>query len=323
MLAAEFRYVVLDTAPGLSDTTLAALDETTDLVMLTSMDVPGVRGLRKELDALAQIGQRFESRQIVLNFADRAGCCPSLTSRPPSAPASTCCFRARRPSDVDQPGRSAAAERRPGPDDQAAAPAGGPPDDRRPCRAVSAGQTGPQRALERSAGRGQPAPNRSPVATHPEGPGVMTLSERLQAPGTSSSARPPAPSTSATPVTATTAVATAGRRTHAQPSGADALTKLKDRAATAMFDRLGARLNDPSLSEEQLHALVRSELSQVVEEEKVPLTVEQQQRLVRDVQDDVLGHGPLQRLLDDAQRHRDHGQRPRHGLRRAERQARC
>ena len=42
MLAAEFRYVVLDTAPGLSDTTLAALDETSDLVMLTSMDVPGV-----------------------------------------------------------------------------------------------------------------------------------------------------------------------------------------------------------------------------------------------------------------------------------------
>ena len=66
-----------------------------------------------------------------------------------------------------------------------------------------------------------------------------------------------------------------------------------------MFDRLGARLNDPSLSEAQLHALVRSELSQVVEEEKVPLTVEQQQRLVRDVQDDVLGLGPLQQLLDE------------------------
>jgi pilus assembly protein CpaE len=73
MLAAEFRYVVLDTAPGLSDTTLAALDETSDLVMLTSMDVPGVRGMRKELDALAQVGQRFESRQIVLNLVDARG----------------------------------------------------------------------------------------------------------------------------------------------------------------------------------------------------------------------------------------------------------
>jgi pilus assembly protein CpaE len=73
MLAAEFRHVVVDTAPGLSDTTLAALDETSDLVMLTSMDVPGVRGLRRELDTLAQIGQQFESRQIVLNLVDARG----------------------------------------------------------------------------------------------------------------------------------------------------------------------------------------------------------------------------------------------------------
>jgi pilus assembly protein CpaF len=79
----------------------------------------------------------------------------------------------------------------------------------------------------------------------------------------------------------------------------DTLTKLKDGAAAALFDRLGARLNDPSLSEDQLHALVRSELNHVVEEEKVPLSNEQRLRLIRDVQDDVLGHGPLQRLLDD------------------------
>ena len=66
-----------------------------------------------------------------------------------------------------------------------------------------------------------------------------------------------------------------------------------------MFERLGARLNDKTLSEDQLHALVRTELSHVVEAEKLPLTAAQQQRLVRDVQDDVLGLGPLQRLLDD------------------------
>ena len=52
----EFRYVVLDTSPGMSDTTLAALDQTTDLVLLTGMDVPGIRGLRKELDTLATLG---------------------------------------------------------------------------------------------------------------------------------------------------------------------------------------------------------------------------------------------------------------------------
>ena len=37
----------------------------------------------------------------------------------------------------------------------------------------------------------------------------------------------------------------------------------------------------------------------MVEDEKIPLTTEQRQRLIRDVEDDVLGHGPLQRLLDD------------------------
>jgi pilus assembly protein CpaE len=74
MLASEFRYVVVDTAPGLSDHTLAALDQTTDLVLLTSMDVPGVRGLRKELDTLTQLGVAPESHHLVLNFTDtRAG----------------------------------------------------------------------------------------------------------------------------------------------------------------------------------------------------------------------------------------------------------
>ncbi len=47
-LARQFRYVVVDTAPGLSEQTLAALDQATDAVLLSSMDVPGVRGLRKE-----------------------------------------------------------------------------------------------------------------------------------------------------------------------------------------------------------------------------------------------------------------------------------
>ena len=74
MLASEFRYVVVDTAPGLSDHTLAAMDLTTDLILLTSLDVPGVRGLRKELDALNQLGLMPESHFVVLNFADsRAG----------------------------------------------------------------------------------------------------------------------------------------------------------------------------------------------------------------------------------------------------------
>jgi pilus assembly protein CpaE len=69
-LAREFRYVVVDTAPGLSEQTLAALDKASDAVLLTSMDVPGVRGLRKELDVLTELHLLPAGRHVVLNFAD-------------------------------------------------------------------------------------------------------------------------------------------------------------------------------------------------------------------------------------------------------------
>jgi pilus assembly protein CpaF len=132
----------------------------------------------------------------------------------------------------------------------------------------------------------------------------VSLSERLQAArtnevgGTPPGQPPPVP-----------ASAPAGERkfggTAATPparaaaSGDEALNKLKDRATSALFARMGGRLYDASLSEEKLQALVRSELNKVVEEETVPLTAEQRQRLIHNVEDDVLGHGPLQRLLDD------------------------
>ena len=67
-LAQQFKYVVVDTAPGLGEHTLAALDQTDVLVLVTSLDVPGVRGLRKELDTLRDIGLMLESRSVVLNF---------------------------------------------------------------------------------------------------------------------------------------------------------------------------------------------------------------------------------------------------------------
>ncbi|MGY1610113.1 MULTISPECIES: AAA family ATPase [unclassified Geodermatophilus] len=72
-LAREFRYVVVDTAPGLSEQTLAALDRATDVVMLSSMDVPGVRGLRKELDVLGELCMIPAGRHVVMNFAEAKG----------------------------------------------------------------------------------------------------------------------------------------------------------------------------------------------------------------------------------------------------------
>ncbi|MGM1028537.1 MAG: CpaF family protein [Actinomycetota bacterium] len=84
-----------------------------------------------------------------------------------------------------------------------------------------------------------------------------------------------------------------------QPQQSDGLARVKQRAAQALFARIGARLNDPNLSEAQLHALVRVELNSVVEAEQAPLTGEERQRLINEVRDDVLGLGPLQRLIED------------------------
>ena len=79
----------------------------------------------------------------------------------------------------------------------------------------------------------------------------------------------------------------------------EALNALKERASQALYERLGSRITDSSLEEAELHQYVRDELKIVVEEEKVPLTTIERQRLVREITDDVLGHGPIQRFLDD------------------------
>ena len=70
-LAGIFRFVIIDTAPGLGEHALAALEASTDAVFLCDMSVPSARGLRKELAVLATIGIMPPGRHVVLNFADR------------------------------------------------------------------------------------------------------------------------------------------------------------------------------------------------------------------------------------------------------------
>lgn len=70
-LASEFRYVVVDTAPGLGEHTLAALEAATDLVLICGMDVPSVRGARKELDVLDKLQMPAHRRHVVVNNATR------------------------------------------------------------------------------------------------------------------------------------------------------------------------------------------------------------------------------------------------------------
>ncbi|WP_256829878.1 AAA family ATPase [Ornithinimicrobium faecis] len=73
LLKAEFRYVVIDTAPGLVPHTLSALDHTTDLVLVASLDVPSVRGLRKELELLEELELPPATRHVAVNMVGRGG----------------------------------------------------------------------------------------------------------------------------------------------------------------------------------------------------------------------------------------------------------
>jgi pilus assembly protein CpaE len=67
LIASEFGHVVIDTPAGIKEHTLAALDLSTDVVLICDMDVPAVRDLRKALDVL---GRRSLARHLVLNRAN-------------------------------------------------------------------------------------------------------------------------------------------------------------------------------------------------------------------------------------------------------------
>ncbi|WP_284979015.1 CpaF family protein [Arthrobacter sp. fls2-241-R2A-200] len=79
----------------------------------------------------------------------------------------------------------------------------------------------------------------------------------------------------------------------------DALAGLKQRAASALFERMGSRIGDSSSSEEELRSFAVDELSAVIDDEQVPLSPEERRRLIREIADEVMGFGPLQRLLED------------------------
>ena len=79
----------------------------------------------------------------------------------------------------------------------------------------------------------------------------------------------------------------------------DPLEELKAAAVELLYERMGGRLTDPSLSEEQLLASARQELAIIIGERAGSLSDDERRDLIDDVADDALGLGPLQRLLDD------------------------
>ena len=91
----------------------------------------------------------------------------------------------------------------------------------------------------------------------------------------------------------------------------DVITRLGPRLFTSVGDDVSAELTDR----------VRDSVEEAIALDKTPLTRQERARIALEITDDVLGYGPLEPLLRDDDRHRDHGQRPAPDLRRAPRQA--
>jgi pilus assembly protein CpaE len=69
-VAQQFDFVIVDTGAGLDDVTIAAIESASDLVFVTSTDVPSVRGIYKVVDILDRLQVAAPRRHLVLNRSD-------------------------------------------------------------------------------------------------------------------------------------------------------------------------------------------------------------------------------------------------------------
>jgi Flp pilus assembly CpaE family ATPase len=72
-LSGVFRYVIVDTTPGLGEHTLAVIESATDALFVSALTVPSLRALHAELKTLEKIDLLPPRRRMVLNFFDRNG----------------------------------------------------------------------------------------------------------------------------------------------------------------------------------------------------------------------------------------------------------
>ena len=70
ILKSNFDYVVVDTAPSLDEYVLAAFDETDDLMLITTLDVPTLKNVKVAVETLDLLNFPKNRRHLVLNRAD-------------------------------------------------------------------------------------------------------------------------------------------------------------------------------------------------------------------------------------------------------------
>ena len=98
------------------------------------------------------------------------------------------------------------------------------------------------------------------------------------------------------------------KRLHEVQSGAGApartrrdpvLDELRQKIHHHLIDELGPILYDKRLSEDDLRRRVHEQLHAALAQERAPLSAADKAQLIQDVSDDILGYGPIDRLLKD------------------------
>src|SRR4051812_1381235 len=77
------------------------------------------------------------------------------------------------------------------------------------------------------------------------------------------------------------------------------LDELRQKIHHHLIDELGPILYDKRLSEEDLRRRVQEQLQNALAQERAPLSAADKAQLIQDVSDDILGYGPIDRLLRD------------------------
>jgi pilus assembly protein CpaF len=119
---------------------------------------------------------------------------------------------------------------------------------------------------------------------------MSNLADRLERARAASQLTDPAPT-----------VQSRGHNGAARRRNGDPFANVKDRVHQSLVENLGPRLYDPHLSEHELASQVRQTLQEVIDSEQTPLSHADRTRIAQDVSDDILGHGPLEPFLRDAE----------------------
>jgi pilus assembly protein CpaF len=75
----------------------------------------------------------------------------------------------------------------------------------------------------------------------------------------------------------------------------DRSVEVRDRVQERLVEVLGARLYDDAMSDVDLRRLVDTRLRELLGEEQVPLSIQENAHIIQQIGDNILGLGPLER----------------------------